>query len=435
MKNTGFSRVLNRLAGGTPETQTVDGVLEKMKRRTSAMESTISRIKMKLQAKSHAGIQALRSRLEETNKDIALVSGQLDAMASRQDLEQLTQRNNRNLVQFASVFGTQLIDTLRQEVKSQIQAVVKDHPAVDFAAEAQTMVLRMAQENAILRDHVAAQALHIEFSRSRQPSPQPITALSELELMQILDVDPQSWTDDLSSVLRQASRMDTDSKARARWLMKTQHFQTWLGASHSVLLLAAGSLRLEKVSPMSVLASTIAVSLLDLPNTVVLHFFCGLHLDVDAEDHLSGPHGMLRSLIAQLVLALQEPRPNLNVINTFEFLQDCRNRTLPALCEVFRLLVGQTPQGVGVFVLIDGVSWYEQTHWAADLNFIVGLFKELVVPRDGPLFKILLTSPNRTSGLQQLVDPGSEYISLSPGNMDYTPLISHSMMESMYGRF
>ncbi|KAK7936020.1 hypothetical protein PG985_001515 [Apiospora marii] len=424
-----FTRVMNRLAGGTPETETVDGILEKLRRRSSELGSTISRIKMKLQAKTHADLQLIRSSIEETHMGMAAISGQLGDLASRQDIEQLSQRNNRNLAQFASVFGTRLINTLRQEVRSEVQSIVKDHSAGEFAAEAKTMVLRMAQENAVLREHIATQSLQIEYNRSRQPSPSPIPTLSELDLMKILDVDPQSWTDDLTSVLRQASRMDTDSKARARWLMKTRHFQSWLGTSHSTLLLAVGALALEKVSPMSVLAIS-----LDLPNTVVLHFFCGKHLDVDSEDCLSGPNGMLRSLIAQLVLALRAPLPNLGAIDSHEFLQDCYNRTLPALCEVFRLLVQQVPQGVALYVLLDGVSWYEQAHWAADLGFIVGLLKDLAAPGGVPQFKVLLTSPNRTIEIQDLVDIQSEYISLAPGNMDYMPLVSYAQMGSLYNR-
>ncbi|KAK6850025.1 hypothetical protein PG995_013858 [Apiospora arundinis] len=123
---------------------------------------------------------------------IALLSGQLDEMVSRKELERLIQRNNRNSVQHANVFGTQLIDSLRQRVRSQVLAVVKDHPAVGFAAEAKTMVLRMAQENAILREHIASQTLQIEYNYSGQPSPMPLPTLSELDLMKILDIDPQS---------------------------------------------------------------------------------------------------------------------------------------------------------------------------------------------------------------------------------------------------
>ncbi|KAK7967974.1 uncharacterized protein PG986_002251 [Apiospora aurea] len=350
-----FSQVMNRLAGGLPETETVDGVLERLMRKSAELGSTISRIKMKLQAKTHADLQLIRSSVEEASMGIAAITGQLGGLAGRQDLEQLTQRNNRNLVQFASVFGTQLIDSLRQEVRSDVQAIVKDHSAVDFAAEAKTMVLRMAQENAALKDHIAAQSLQIEYNRSRQPSPRPSPAISVLDLMQILDVDPRSCTDDLTLV-------------------------------------------------------------------------------TSKEDHLSGPHGMLRSLIAQLVLSFKAPLPNLSAIDSHEFLQDCYNRTLPALCEVFRLLVDQIPQGVGLYVLVDGVSWYEQTHWAADLMLIVGLFKDLTEPNRSSLFKVLLTSPSRTIEVQTLVDFASEYVSLAPGNMDYTPLVSYSMVQSMFNK-
>lgn len=417
-----------------PETQTVDGVLETLKRRAAGLQSIIGRIKMKLQAKTHADLQQIRSRIEDTHIGMSIISGQLDGLARRQDLEHLNHNNNRNMVQFATVWGKQLIDAMRQEVRSEVQAIVTDHSAVDFAAEAKTMVLRMAQENAMLRNHVATQQLQIEYNQSRQPSPRPIPTLSDLDLMRILDVDPRSWTDDLSFVLRQASRMSADSQARARWLMKTPLFQRWLGSASSALVLAVGALRLEKVSPMSVLTSTIALSLIEMPNTVVLHFFCGAHLDADAEDSLVGPRGMLRSLIAQFLIAYRAPLPVLSAMGSQDFIHDCYNRTLPALCEVFRLLVEGGPQDTTIFVLIDGISWYEQPRWVGDLEFIVGLLKDLSVPGRAPILKVLLTSPSRTAEVHNLVNLDTEYISLAPGNMDYTPIISRSLMELLHNK-
>ncbi|KAK7963557.1 hypothetical protein PG988_010531 [Apiospora saccharicola] len=419
-KSSRLSRVKNRLGGGLPETQTVDGVLARLKQKCSAMGSTISRIKMKLQAKSHDDLRAMRSTTEAIRMEVAIISGQLNGLVTKSEFEQLTRTNNRDLVSF----GSHLIDSMRQEVRSEVKAIMEAHSAADLAAEAKTMLLWMTQENAMLQEHIAK--LQIEYTHSRQPSPIPIPtnpALTELDLMHILNVVPQSWTDDLAFVLRQASRMDTDSKARARWLMKTRHFQDWFKAPHSALLLAVGAVRLEKVSPMSVLTSSIALNLLELPSTVVLHFFCGKHMDTDADDNLSGPLGMLRCLIAQLVLAYETPLPNLNSMGPPEFVRDCYSRTLEALCEVFRRLVEQISQGVTIFVLVDGVSWYEQGGWAAELEFIVGLLKVLSRQDSLPVFKVLLTSPSRTKNVQDLVDLSSEYVSLAPGNMDYMPLV------------
>ncbi|KAK8034125.1 hypothetical protein PG993_009120 [Apiospora rasikravindrae] len=438
-KRKGLVRAFNRIAGCTPETEEIDDVLKRTSKTCSDLEDTVKRIKWKLDAKTQAEIQAIRSRLEDTNMGIAHISGQVGELASRQDIEQFTRNSNRDMAQFANELGSQMIKAMRQELRHEVQSIVKDQSALDpsaleFAAKAKTMVLRMAQENSVLREHVAAQRRQIESSQPRLPSPLPTPALSDLGLMQTLDVDPRSWTDDLASVLKQASRMDTDSKARARWLMKTPSFQNWVGVPCSSLLLAVGALRPERVSPLSVLASTIVLGLLELPDTLVLHFFCGMHLDADAEDQLSGPSGMLRSLIAQLVMAYKAPLPNLGAIGSPEFIYDVYNRRLDALCEVFRLLVAHVPEGVNLFVLIDGVSWYEKSDWLFDLKFILGLFKVLSEPARIPRFKVLLTSPSRTSEVQNLVDLNSEYVSLAPGNMDYRPLVSYSLVQSMFNR-
>lgn len=346
---------------------------------------------------------------------MGIIYGQLSQVPTRKDMEK-----------FAGFIHGTIVDAVRKEVQSGVEEIVKDRYPGDLAAEVKTLVLTMAQEIHTLKEerNQLGSHLQLEYQRSRQPTPSPPPQLSQFGLLRILDIDPTSSTGDLDFVLRQESRLNMHDKARARWLMKRPLFQNWLRAPQSTLLLADGAMRLDKISSMSVLTGTLAISLLELPATIVLHFFCGRHLDTDAEDGLSGPHGMLRSLMAQLLLALRPPLPDLSGVDSQEFLRDCHQRTLPALCEIFRMMVEQIPAENAVFCLVDGVSWYEQTQWTGELLFIVGMFKALVKTPHRPVLKVLLTSANRSMRVWEVVNPNAEYISLAPGNVDYMPLSS-----------
>lgn len=193
--------------------------------------------------------------------------------------------------------------------------------AGDFAAEVKTLVFNLVQQNAKLGEQLHTKDLEIDIYRqSRQQKHQHqqllsprLSFITQFDLLRILDVDPMVASQDLVFALQQAHRMDSPSRGRAMWLMKTPQLQMWLGDTQRSLLLADGALPVERISPMSVLAGTLAVSLLELPPSdaaapvVVLHFFCGQHLDPDADDGLTGTNGLLRSLITQLLLWFTPP--------------------------------------------------------------------------------------------------------------------------------
>jgi hypothetical protein len=323
---------------------------------------------------------------------------------------------------FSRSFQQTLMKTIREEVQSGVQEVLRHQTQGDFAAEAKTFVFKMIQENESLKQQNAqlfTQNRQIEYEHSRQPSPIPGPSISAFDLLRVLDVDHHHSTEDLEFVLKQAARMSPESQGRARWLMKTPNFQSWMNGSRHSLLLVDGAMMLERVSPMSTLTATLAVSLLQVPSVMVIFFFCGKNLDAD---ELSGPHGMLRSLITQLILKIYPSPPSLNGINTHEFLNDCYKGHYPALCEVLRLLIEQLPPHITLYCFLDGVSWYEQEHWIQDLRFLVGLFRHIMeMPRLGPCLKLLMTSSNRNKEIRDLAIE-SEYVSLAAGNIDYIPL-------------
>lgn len=422
-----FKRTLNRLAAGAPETNKIDEILERIRKRSVKLESSIKRIKMRLDAKERSEIAAIRSETKKTQRGLGLIYSDIQQLPTRLDFDTFAQSFRQSIVQ-------QISNDFRRELQSSLDEFLRNQTNGDFAAEAKTIVFKMVEENASLRNQnaqLAAYNKEIDWQRSRQPSPITGLSISALDLMQILGVDHRQPTEDLRFVLKQASRMNSSDQGRARWLLRTPNFQDWMTVPRHALLLVDGAMSLEKVSPMSVLTATLGVNLLHIPATMAIYFFCGKNLDVSADDELGGPHGMLRSLITQLILQIS-PMPNLGGLNSHEFLHDCHRHDFSALCEVLKLLIVQLPPSITTFYcLLDGVSWYEQGAWVDEMRFFIGLFRHLMERENGPSLKLLMTSSNRSIEITGLLYTEREYVSLAAARIDSLPLVSPSVMAAM----
>lgn len=398
---------------GIPETQRVDAILERIKRASTSAASRIERLRIKLEAKSRQDIEVINATLGATYEDVGRIYEKVRHLPSA--LEELGMLRHELRAEY------QVISHQQKELLRQQRSVVDD------AAEAKTSFLALYRELEVIRKAYSQLLLssrsqpHLLKNRSSpQPAPAWRSSLSPTELLRIVDVKPASVTDDLKFVLKQGNRVSSDSQGRARWLFKTLLFQRWLSTTQSSLLLVDGSMGQEKSPPLSVLVGILAIGQLEMESALSIHFFCGQHLDPDASDGLSGPIGMLRSLITQLILSLTAPLPDLlHAVESPQLLSDIQAQTLPALCEVFRILVDQIPPGLTLFCLLDGISWYEQDQWLEQLRYTIGMLKDLVAqgltqPSASPV-KVLLTSPNRSIRIRDMLDPESQYVCLAPG--------------------
>ncbi|CZR52897.1 uncharacterized protein PAC_02774 [Phialocephala subalpina] len=179
-----------------------------------------------------------------------------------------------------------------------------------------------------------------QICRSPTPTYQKV---STSELLNILDVPFDTTNNDLGYILRQSNSFEADILGHGRWLMTLGSFKNWLGGSRSDVLLVDGHFdqaKIGKTSPMSVFCATFIASIVKLQSTIVLHFFCGQHVTFD--DSLRGPHGLLRSLICQLLLYPNTPESNLEMLAgdesqagpTFKVLMTSANRSTEIVHEI-----------------------------------------------------------------------------------------------------
>jgi len=179
---------------------------------------------------------------------------------------------------------------------------------------------------------------------------------------------------------------------------------------------------------MSYVCATLAHAL-RRQGKAVLVFFCGQHAGVDDADGLQGPQGLLRSLVAQLVLVLVQngwmgegqevpvgmPVDGMNMGGWsgegggcgYDVMEECEEEpgvSLGDLCGVFYWLLGLVPRETSVVCLVDGMSYYEREYWREDYEIVVGMFGRIVQdPGLGGFLKVLMTSPTVSQGLPEEV--------------------------------
>ncbi|KAE8442708.1 hypothetical protein EG329_002899 [Mollisiaceae sp. DMI_Dod_QoI] len=268
----------------------------------------------------------------------------------------------------------------------------------------------------------------------RSPTP-TYQKISTSELLGILDVPYDATNTDLGYILRQSNSFKTDTLGHGRWLMTTRSFKNWLGGGGSDILLVDGHCdqsKMGKTSPLSVFCATFIANVVKLQSTMVLHFFCGQHVTFD--DPLRGPHGLLRSMIYQLLLYPNTHEPNLEMLSQQKLYDDLRGHELDALRHLFQQLVQQIPRDTLVFCIIDGLSEYEtrMNNSTEDLRLVVDGLQSIARDqnRTGPTFKVLMTSANKSIEIWKQIPP-QERVSLRAGNVYSGPISEQAFFDDI----
>jgi hypothetical protein len=147
---------------------------------------------------------------------------------------------------------------------------------------------------------------------------------------------------------------------------------------------------------------------------IVLEFYCALHASTldESDDDLSGPQGLLRALIMQMILGLAATEVIINADEPVRLphLRDGEEellvqQELGALCRLFVELVRLVPEDTVVYCLVDGWSAYERDLWHTDYDALLNMFHDVTVD-SGASFRLLLTSASSCRWLGDFVLPG-----------------------------
>lgn len=286
--------------------------------------------------------------------------------------------------------------------------------------------------------------------RSRSPSPgasrnQEGSRQRLGDLLKIFNVNGEADTaaEDTSTLLHIIASLSSNSQDRAVALIISPIMQTWLTSAVSLPLIVNGQMFSSddetRQSPLSYFCAKLVDSILP-PSTFsqtpkhrtvfAVCWFCGQHTNSydygpGLTDYEAHPPGMLGSMLAQLIVQLLECRllPQLDHL--------CLPKDDPQLfelCTLFVLLVKALPRGSILFVVIDGVSYYEDEERREECMEVLSTLTEVTRESsgfaNGCLVKFLVTAPLRSHYIQDLFEDTEildldEYI---PPNGGFTAL-------------
>lgn len=244
-------------------------------------------------------------------------------------------------------------------------------------------------------------------------------------LLEALDVSYLASFTDLEKVLDQNNIIKPQHLGRARWLLVEDKFKIWLAPKQNDFLLVDGycaEFGVRRISPLSVFVASLAVSMTQTLGVISLTFFCSEHFT--GSDSLSGPAGLIRSLILQLLLQCPKlPEPNLDFISE-DLFDQIWEFNLSALCYLFRLLVERIEQHMTIYCLIDNISELEGSihGWRRELHYLIEKLIDIAEDDRIPaIFKLLVTCGHRSIDVVSLF-PKPKHIQLQTENSHHSAM-------------
>ncbi|KAK7713103.1 hypothetical protein SLS63_012133 [Diaporthe eres] len=153
---------------------------------------------------------------------------------------------------------------------------------------------------------------------------------------------------DWTTASRYQGDFDSKTQSQVQSILEQRRFLGWMKSKYPDLVLVLADLPasdMGNITAVSVFCATLITSLTSLRRgDLVLHFFCGLH--VDSSDPSPGPRGLVRSLIMQLFTYLTRASgASLDFISDREYVRDIEDQHLGALCQTLRELLWQCEPG------------------------------------------------------------------------------------------
>lgn len=194
--------------------------------------------------------------------------------------------------------------------------------------------------------------------------------------------------------------MGYDDQDLAVQLMRHGSLCSWLDYPGSSALLVHGHGTDTTRSPVSFASAKLVESLFLKASTIdskimPLAFFCGEHIN-QKRDSYSNPRRMVLYLILQ-VLDQQLYHGQRMDPNLLEYAASGLDvDSISSLCGLFESMLLYLPSQLIVFIVIDGVSHFEDSGRKAEMMEIINRLVGMVESGKGPILKLLTTSPKST---------------------------------------
>ena len=229
------------------------------------------------------------------------------------------------------------------------------------------------------------------------------------KLLAALDFEVANLQNAIDSNLRYVWTLPLSAQDRAVTLMESQRLHTWLTSTQSSALFVNGNHDASvRQSPISYVCTKLMDSVYiwapdvhpRYPSIFAQAFFCGHYKYL--EDVETGPIGMIRSLVSQLIV-------NCRLCSATDVfligqLININSLDMCELLSVFSELIAKLPRNFLVLCIIDGVTLYEDSPTQCELA--IQATKSLldvmeVCKTKGCMFKLLMTSHGTSRALYQ----------------------------------
>jgi len=228
------------------------------------------------------------------------------------------------------------------------------------------------------------------------------------QLLGLMNVHHLGALDDEQHIIRRGRSLNSDAISHAATMFQTTQVQQLLHSPESGVVLVNGCTdrsQNTKISPITHVCATLTHALRRSARAnVVLAFFCGQHST--SNDDLMGPQGLMRSLVAFLVLSLvqNECISDSAPIWFSAFQGDFEKLSFKDICQLFYHLVELVPKEITVYCVVDGISYYERQVWKGDYDLMMECFGSIIANKAiAAVFKLLLTSPTVSHWLPDLM--------------------------------
>lgn len=444
------SRLLSRYPakeadGVKSEIDRLSEAIREVTLRVEALDRVISGETHKNVSDGLLQVKATRRTVHEVKSEVISVGKDVQSMEStiKQGLEEtreLVQAGNQQgmdkLQQAVNDMPGMIRSVVMQEIRALMTENAKMIPASleELASHVQTGIYRIVVDKA----HTQSLQPALQYSTTTGQKAMGVTITRD-EFLKSLGVHHLQASRDIKRILRESHSLDENALGHARWLMTTSAFSSWMSSPSSRLILVNGhcaQMSGVKTTPMSAFCATLATALSKPSSaTIPLHFFCSEHTRSSSEA-IRGPSGLMRSLIAQLLVYMEDMDLSLDFLDA-PILKAVRERQcdIDRLVSIFRGLFAQLPEGVTVYVVVDGVSDFEQPRFLAGMEAAVAGLRA-VIDWDAPgnptkaKLKVLLSSGDRSVRIFRGVRQ-RDVVSLLSGNTSSRSLKVQAVAEDL----
>ncbi|PSN71370.1 hypothetical protein BS50DRAFT_673933 [Corynespora cassiicola Philippines] len=255
-------------------------------------------------------------------------------------------------------------------------------------------------------DHLSQKLLLASLRQARESAYDPKSLAKVLKI----GISQEETSNDVDFVYAQGLASRARFQQRSRWIAQSSQLSDWIQSNQSSVLFIQGNhTEMDSASPASFVISLLYPDLASSDRVLALHFFCGLHTGSQFSDSAkeNGPLIMAKTLLAQILsittIDWDEGNSGLPMLSLRpQLVEKLKRNSFPAYLELIcQLISALRRHHSAIFVMIDGIDYYDNTTWRKQVRRILrklsGLALGPVKGDDVGAVKLLLTAGTHLS--------------------------------------